>query len=83
MGTGTGTGKPGSWSGPGGHGFTAVLVHSGFCPKTGVRSVLYPYPPYPFTRLYPGTGTGTLGNGHRLPGSGFSKPILVRLENKG
>jgi hypothetical protein len=36
--------------------------------------------PYPFTRLYPGTGTYTVGTGHGYTGTdctraGFSKPL--------
>ena len=76
MGAGTGTTGPGrrvSGTGKAGTGWTD------FFSNNGVRSVSNPYP---CTRQYPGTDTGTSGNGYG-PGktgntrSGFSKCLLV------
>jgi hypothetical protein len=51
--------------------------YNGFFPKKTDRPFSNPYP---FTRLYPGTGTGTAGTGHGYTGTGlysagFSKPL--------
>jgi hypothetical protein len=59
--TGTGTGD----------GYTGAGTTSFFQKKTD-----RPFSnSYPFTRLYPGTGTGTAGTGYELYPAGFSKPL--------
>jgi hypothetical protein len=52
-----------------------VWVQRGFSKKKGDRSFSNPYP---FTRLYPVTGTST-GHKYRLYPAGFSKPLNLSV----